>query len=260
MKYFLVLFLTSTSFYSQTGKITYSSVFNFAGGVNKTENELFFTKNASLYQPQIINDKKTVRDEKTQADSEDSKVVEINIKVGSDSLGSVYYHNLHEDYIVCRESLYENGKLKYFIYKDLAPIKWNLEDKFKIISEYKCQKATAQFRGRSYEAWFTSEIPLSFGPWKFHGLPGLILEVYDQTGEVYFSADRVKIPFIAADSYVKEPKNNAIITNKEFQEKKYQSVQKNTMAMLARSPEGSTVVSTKVKIIGIELEYEWEKE
>ena len=44
---------------------------------------------------------------------------------------------------------------------------------------YPCQKATATFRGRDYEAWFTPEIPVNDGPWKFFGLPGLILKVTD---------------------------------------------------------------------------------
>ena len=47
-----------------------------------------------------------------------------------------------------------------------------------------CQKALGEFRGRKYIAWFTSDIPLSDGPWKFCGLPGLILAVQDT--EAYF--------------------------------------------------------------------------
>ena len=57
------------------------------------------------------------------------------------------------------------------------------EDPTKILG-YTCQKALGEFRGRKYIAWFTSDIPLSDGPWKFCGLPGLILAVQDT--EAYF--------------------------------------------------------------------------
>ena len=52
------------------------------------------------------------------------------------------------------------------------------------IAGYQCQKATTFFAGRDYEAWFTREIPVSDGPYKFSGLPGLIVKVND-TGNNY---------------------------------------------------------------------------
>ena len=42
-------------------------------------------------------------------------------------------------------------------------------------------------RGRNYHAWFAPEIPLNEGPWKFNGLPGLILEVYDTQDHYHFT-------------------------------------------------------------------------
>lgn len=56
---------------------------------------------------------------------------------------------------------------------------WTIRNEKLTINGYVCQKATCRFRGRSYTAWFTQDIPISNGPWKFGGLPGLILKVYD---------------------------------------------------------------------------------
>lgn len=67
-----------------------------------------------------------------------------------------------------------------FKYKEVIPeINWNLLPDKKTILGYTCQKATAFFRGRTYEAWFTPQIPLKEGPYKFDGLPGLILQIMD---------------------------------------------------------------------------------
>lgn len=48
-----------------------------------------------------------------------------------------------------------------------------------VILGYNCRKATCSFRGRNYIAWFTPDIPVSNGPWKFSGLPGLIVKIQD---------------------------------------------------------------------------------
>jgi len=66
------------------------------------------------------------------------------------------------------------------IYEDtLNAQNWQITDSVKTILGYECQQATCSFRGRQWTAWFTTDIPVSDGPWKLGGLPGLIMEVYD---------------------------------------------------------------------------------
>jgi len=48
-----------------------------------------------------------------------------------------------------------------------------------VIMGYSCKRAFTSFRGRSYVAWYSPDIPISDGPYKFWGLPGLILLVHD---------------------------------------------------------------------------------
>mgnify|MGYP003452363209 CR=1 FL=1 len=59
----------------------------------------------------------------------------------------------------------------------------------------KNKTSSSSFRGRNYIGYFTPEIPISSGPFKFSGLPGLILELYDTKREVSFEATLVAIPY-----------------------------------------------------------------
>jgi len=59
---------------------------------------------------------------------------------------------------------------------------------------YSAQKATTSFRGRDYVAWFTMEIPISNGPWKFTGLPGLILNIADTENHYVFECSGIETP------------------------------------------------------------------
>lgn len=69
----------------------------------------------------------------------------------------------------------------FLIYSDSIPaLKWDFSDEEnETIMGYTCRKASTEFAGRRYTAWFAPEIPLPFGPYKFGGLPGLILKIED---------------------------------------------------------------------------------
>ncbi len=74
-----------------------------------------------------------------------------------------------------------------YIYKEAIPtIDWKIGDEHCKILSYTCQKATGYFRGRTYEAWFTTDIPVNNGPWKLGGLPGLILKASDSRNHYVF--------------------------------------------------------------------------
>ncbi|GGX01169.1 GLPGLI family protein [Salegentibacter mishustinae] len=82
-------------------------------------------------------------------------------------------------------------KLKYI--EDLNQFQWEILPETKEVLGYQVQKATTSFSGRDYIAWFTSEIPIVEGPYKFNGLPGLILEISDDQNYYSFKLTNFKI-------------------------------------------------------------------
>lgn len=70
---------------------------------------------------------------------------------------------------------------QYKVKEHQKPVWKILPDKQKI-GEYMAQKATTSYGGRDWIAWFTAEIPFQDGPYKFYGLPGLIVKIEDTTG------------------------------------------------------------------------------
>lgn len=70
---------------------------------------------------------------------------------------------------------------------------WAIHKDKKNILGFECQKATTKFRHRTYEAWFSKNIPISVGPWKFYGLPGLILSVKSTDGFYHFDAVEINM-------------------------------------------------------------------
>lgn len=90
-----------------------------------------------------------------------------------------------------------NGKP--FEYEDqVGPMNWKIQQiPDTIINSYSCKQARLNFRGREYTAWFSTEVPINDGPWKFTGLPGLIVKVEDSFQLFSFSLvglEQTKMP------------------------------------------------------------------
>ncbi|MFP9116451.1 GLPGLI family protein [Flavobacterium sp. RNTU_13] len=176
--------------------------------------------------------------------------------------------NFYNDYI---KTDLLNKKLLFFelmvsnevLVEDIYPdLRWTITEEQKVIADYTCVKATVSYRGRDWTAWFTPEIPLAVGPWKLHGLPGLILEAYDATGECTYKAINIafKDNSILHSDFTKlvKTKNKKPITYRQFLEDRREALENITKKTDMDSP---NVMSADVKIprFGLELKYEWEQ-
>lgn len=69
---------------------------------------------------------------------------------------------------------------------------WTIGDSIKAVLGYECQMAETNYHGRHWTVWFSNDIPLQDGPWKFNGLPGLILEASEPSGQHHFTATGIE--------------------------------------------------------------------
>lgn len=100
-------------------------------------------------------------------------------------------------------SLYKvpaSGKMYYYdrvgsmLYRCEQPLNscvWTITKETEKIAGFVCQRATTSLGGRSFEAWFTREVAISEGPYKFSGLPGLIVRVNDTRH--YYTFELIKL-------------------------------------------------------------------
>ncbi|RQP15101.1 MAG: GLPGLI family protein [Chryseobacterium sp.] len=82
----------------------------------------------------------------------------------------------------------------YYAYKTTDPLPWQILPETKTVGPCTAQKAAADFHGRRWTAWFAKDIPFNEGPYKFNGLPGLIVELYDDGGNFNFKLQRIEKP------------------------------------------------------------------
>jgi GLPGLI family protein len=88
--------------------------------------------------------------------------------------GEFLYWNLTEGKVSVYTSIFGS---KYLVEEDIPVMDWEIvEDSVQTILGYECHKATTAFRGRVWTVWYAEDIPVSLGPWKLNGLPGMILQ------------------------------------------------------------------------------------
>lgn len=90
-----------------------------------------------------------------------------------------FTHQISKSYPI-HEVLYKDRiAVDYYSYRENPQLIWKTSDEKQKIGTYNTQKATADFGGRKWIAWFSTEIPFPDGPYKFYGLPGLIIKIED---------------------------------------------------------------------------------
>lgn len=155
----------------------------------RTENMLLVTgKNASVYTSydklnQSLNMQKQIQEQiKNQTGNGNMKIeVKSETKVPLTQVDYFFFANEHK--MITKERLFNN----YLVEETAAQIDWKILKDTMSFSGIPCQKATTRFKGRNWIAWFATEIPFQSGPWKLNGLPGLIVEAYDDKKEVKFT-------------------------------------------------------------------------
>ncbi len=88
---------------------------------------------------------------------------------------------------------FETPKEYIKITEPLKTIEWELTDESNIILNFKCFKAIGKFKEKYYSAWYCPELSFSDGPWKFNGLPGLILQIESEDDSLSIIAEKIKI-------------------------------------------------------------------
>ena len=131
--------------------------------------------------------------------------------VPSSAIRCSIFKNMTSKNITTIDHIYMQGIYEYE--ESFNAFNWQITAETDTINNYVCQKAICDFGGRTWEAWFTSELPFSDGPYKFCNLPGLILNVADT--ENHYSWKFLSIERPSELMMVYEVINDRIQTTKE---------------------------------------------
>jgi hypothetical protein len=98
-----------------------------------------------------------------------------------------------------------------FLIEDERPaFAWKLTGEQAEFLGYLVQKATAQQDSTTIEAWFTPQIPIPGGPAIYGGLPGMILTVSLDGGQVQYTATQVALSAVAEGVIVPPTKGEKV--------------------------------------------------
>jgi GLPGLI family protein len=163
---------------------------------------------------------------------------ETKIKIAMQVPKPVFAYRIFKTRATNQLSFRETFLVDTFEYPESMVLDWLIQDEFKVILGYKCQKATVAYGGRAYEAWFSVEIPVSDGPYKFKGLPGLILSIKDLKNHYHFEAIGISSK---KGGYIKTPKARLLILTKDKFREKERQYRQNPFQMLEQMGNSMTL-------------------
>ena len=165
----------------------------------------------------------------------------------------------HLPAVIRKKDSFENTSLillnDLFSLKSTDKMNWKLLNDTKVDGQYKLQKATTTFGGRNWIAWFSKDVNLSEGPYKFRGLPGLIFEIEDDKKNFIFKLSKsMKLPktyeakFL--DSFIGKkpiPVSEKIIAKKQLE------LYNNPLKDIAESFKSNTNSENTFYVMGVQI-------
>ena len=213
MKTLILLFLfLTTSIYSQS---TLTGLVHYESGISQHNIDNYFSKERNLIKSKerikfmdnlLLNSKKVMS---TLQFSLHEALFEVSKKLSIKDRGNIAEKT---NFIAAggQKKYYQNTLKKNLEIQNCQTLgdcfiivsefkKWQLTQETKKIAGYICYKATSTKKNIQVVAWYTPQVPVSFGPKEYNGLPGLILEVENN------------FRYIRATKLVLNPKEKVVI-------------------------------------------------
>lgn len=245
--FLIIIIFANTTFAQSTefnGKIEYEMYLNFET-IQKYNSVLFFNDTISIFSYKYMGvniEEHTINDDQN------------NITFNKTTIDTSTYNII----VKKKENLVYSDKKEldnktYYIKENIPLIKWELLNDKKNILNIECNLAKAHFRGRTYFAWYASSIPNNLGPGKLNGLPGLILEAYDDLKVVIYKVKSINIPYTKNIDLINP--NYSIISIEEHiknQKKMESEISSRLQSKMSRNFKAEI----NITITGIELNYD----
>lgn len=224
-------------------------------GVNSS---LYFNSHESLF---VSDDYELLTQEQEQERKADVSENEsgnsvIRLSFAQDYKGEVYRTDFKEQSILFPSTFFQNGReVSRIVRESTGLMSWELRDGRKAFGGLEAHEAYCEFRGREYQAWYVPSIPSTAGPWKFNGLPGLIVEVKDSDNKVMFlfhSIEQVKEEL----PEVKFPPNAPTVSMREYLTLHLRGNQELIAAITSKSSRTGSTGGATIKYGGRETNYD----
>lgn len=170
-----------------------------------------------------------------------------------DTTGKQFY--VTKDEIVFRDFIYVNKNFQSVIVSEKTPVlNWELTNEESKVNGVSCYKALLKFRGRNYIAWYAPDIATPFGPWKFYGLPGLIVRITSDDNIISFSLTTLSYPTNSVE--ISKPTNGRPLEFKDYVKQTLRTANEIFDNLESKLPRGITVTVNKFENNGIEKNFD----
>ncbi len=244
-----ILFIISEFYFSQQIHVRYLKVLS---PFTTTHEDLYIKNNQIIsIQDSIVTENKLT----------DDWTIAVNIDKGKKANKQYYVSDINTE---SERNIFFTSSVdskEFFIYDKVPKPEWKIDERdTKKILGYNCIKATGIFRGSKVTAYFTKDLPYSAGPFKFYGLPGLILDIRtDNKDHDIWKAESVNIDDKNTIVYKPQFLNKEKISLKEYVNTKEAHMNK----IFAKVTDNLPKTDAKVQVttnqrFTVEQKYEWE--